>query len=453
MEKGKDHIDQDAPELREGDGDGAGPGMQEFVHAFSEMFSQSNRGMAEALTKALKRNNKPVPKISKFSGIVSTGEADFTEWSEAVNEYCDELGVDDRAKVVLDHVSGPAKEEVLAIPNKERDNLATVLAALKLRFSVRETVSSLNSLFYTRSQSENEDLATYSASLMRIHNRIVNAAASGEEKRSLENLRDAQLKERFVAGIRNATVRQDLNRILIDFETRSFSEMRAHVLKLYPDASRPKSSTVREVEVMSVSPEVSDQAPVNFSDPVCQPGAHAQLSAPPFGSMFNSPQVINYGHGYNRPVNQSLPFSQVGCAPTLPWQQGAISGPQQVLGPFNQYGQPMPAPPQPANYTSFRSDNVVNTVSNGKIFYDSNGNPVLGQMVFYPIPYQPSQYEPRVQDSRFMPESTVIQSEVHYLSSYDGNMAAVPATATLVDSNNDMASVIPSEHVEIKPEN
>ena len=76
-----------------------------------------------------------------------------------------------------------------------------------------EMVHSLGTAFHARMQLESESLADYSRVLMQLQNRMVRSAASEAESAVLVLLSDNSLKEQFVQGVREQSVRQNLRRI------------------------------------------------------------------------------------------------------------------------------------------------------------------------------------------------------------------------------------------------
>ena len=85
---------------------------------------------------------------------------------------------DDRAVVMLDHLGGCAKEEVLCHPLATRQSMESLAALLRSRFGPLETVHSLHAAFHARMQLEGESLADYSRVLMILHDRMEKAAAT-----------------------------------------------------------------------------------------------------------------------------------------------------------------------------------------------------------------------------------------------------------------------------------
>ena len=73
---------------------------------------------------------------------------------------------------------------------------------------------------------------------MQLHNRMERAAASEAEGAALVLLKDNALKEQFVRGVREQSVRQELRRIALNSVDKSFHHMRDEALQVMSD-NRP----------------------------------------------------------------------------------------------------------------------------------------------------------------------------------------------------------------------
>ena len=136
---------------------------------------------------------------------------------------------------LIDHLSGAAKEEILCAPAEERNTYAKIVSLLRSRFGPLESVSTLTSALYARVQLDGESLADFSRALMRLHDRMEQASA-GPERAALRLLRDGVLKEQFVKGTKEVSVRRELRRILVEKPDLAFFNFREHALALFPEA-------------------------------------------------------------------------------------------------------------------------------------------------------------------------------------------------------------------------
>ena len=113
-----------------------------------------------------------------------------------------------------------------------RQSVESLVALLRSRFGPLESVHSLHAAFHERMQLEGESLADYSRVLMRLHDRMEQAAATLAEGRALALLRDNALKEQFAQGLRQQSVRQELRRLTLASVGRPFFQMRDEALLL-----------------------------------------------------------------------------------------------------------------------------------------------------------------------------------------------------------------------------
>ena len=207
----------------------------------AELLAKSNEALAATLAGALqniKIARSPKISVPKFCGPPKKpGDLTVNEWLDEFDAYSRQLGLNDEEKVcdIIDHLSGVAKEEIMCAPVGERNTYEKVASLLQIRFGPLESVSSLTSALYARVQLEGESLADYSRALMRLHDRM--EQASGERERAaLRLLRDGVLKEQFVKGTRDVSVRRELRRILVERPKLEFFSFREHALALLPES-------------------------------------------------------------------------------------------------------------------------------------------------------------------------------------------------------------------------
>ena len=113
-----------------------------------------------------------------------------------------------------------------------------------------ESIASLNAAFHSRYQLEGESLAEHSRVLMRIHDRMEQSAASLVESQALALLRDSALKEQFVRGVREQSIRQELRRIVLGSADGLFHDVRNEALCLFQEHDeRSRSMRVQPAKV------------------------------------------------------------------------------------------------------------------------------------------------------------------------------------------------------------
>ena len=239
----------------------------------ANLIAQSNFALAEMLARALQGlRPAPIPtiKLGRFMGHPQrAGDPTLADWLDDVCVYARQMALseDDRAVILLDHLGGCAKEEILCHPLATRQSVESLVALLRSRFGPLESVHSLHAAFHERMQLEGESLADYSRVLMRLHNGMEQAAATLAEGRALALLRDNALKEQFVQGVRQQSVRQELRRLALASVGRPFFQMRDEALLLLrEDEEHSRRMRVRTTDV--------EQAP---STPVNTPGSQVPI--------------------------------------------------------------------------------------------------------------------------------------------------------------------------------
>jgi hypothetical protein len=168
---------------------------------------------------------------------MTAGDPTLIEWLDQFDVYVRQTGVSDvdKAVVILDHLGGCAREEVLCQPDVERHDYGALVALLKLRFAPHETVNSLSAEFYARVQLDGETLAEYSRVLVGLRNRMEKVAATEAEGQALALLRDTALKYQFIEGVQEQSVRRELRRIAFHSAGKPFHDMRNEALCLLDD--------------------------------------------------------------------------------------------------------------------------------------------------------------------------------------------------------------------------
>ena len=160
------------------------------------------------------------------------------------------LSDSEKSRLLLDHLTGPAREEVLCLPDDERRKYAKVVSALKLCFGSQDNTQSLSSQFHNRVQQEGESLRDFSRALLRTYNKMEKAAETEEQAQSLGQLKDKALTDQFVNGAREAWVKRELRRIQLDQGDEGFTKVRQEALRLFQESpSQNQRTRAQEVEV------------------------------------------------------------------------------------------------------------------------------------------------------------------------------------------------------------
>ena len=191
-------------------------------------------------------------RLSKFKGLPeNVGDPLLQERLEEFEDVTAQFSLSstDKARLLLDHLAGAAREEVMCLPDEKRHNFDEVVSSLKLCFGYQETTQTLSSQFHSRRQQEGESLCDFSRALLRTYCRMVKSAGK-EDQAALIQLKDHALCDQFVNGARDASVRRELRRIQLDHGKSGFNEVRSEALQLFQEAPMPQlKPKVREVEM------------------------------------------------------------------------------------------------------------------------------------------------------------------------------------------------------------
>ena len=89
---------------------------------------------------------------------MTAGGPTLVEWLDQFDVYVRQTGVSDvdKAVVLLDHLGGCVREELLCHPDMVQCAYDALVALLKLRFAPHETVHSLRTEFHARVQLNGE---------------------------------------------------------------------------------------------------------------------------------------------------------------------------------------------------------------------------------------------------------------------------------------------------------
>ena len=284
------------------------------------LIAQSNAALAATLAGVLQQfRAPPAPtiKLAKFMGYPMTaGDPTLIEWLDQFDVYVRHTGVSDvdKAVVIIDHLGGCAREEVLCHPDVERHDYGALVALLKLRCAPHETVNSLSAEFYARVQLDGETLAEYSRVLVGLCNRMEKAVATEAEVQALALLRDTALKYQFIEGVQEQSVRRELRRIAFHSAGKPFYHMRNEALCLLDDEqhcaregqdSSPVNS--RLLETAQMQQQLQTQV-MQLASQQCQTAVQMQVVIDQLPSLAGQPQLAAPA----RPASSTRPNPQDG---------------------------------------------------------------------------------------------------------------------------------------------
>ena len=223
--------------------------------------SEDVKNMIDALTTALQglsvQKTPPPAKLTKFRGRPSSpAEPSLKEWLDDFASFATHyhLTGEAKARALLEHLGGAAKEEVQCQKEEIRKDFGKIVEVLQSLFAPRDSLASLTQALHNRTQREGENLADFSRALMQLHNKMI-ITASPDEKAALENLKENTLKECFVKGTREKWVQRELRRIQMGDKKASFAEMRAEALELFGSDETGRRPRVSEAEVGVTTPQ------------------------------------------------------------------------------------------------------------------------------------------------------------------------------------------------------
>ena len=272
-----------------------------------ELIAQSNAMLTITLANAIQQSRAPpVPtvKLTRFLGHPRhAGDPTISQWLKTFETYARQAGVAnaDRAMTIFDHLGGCARDEVLCHPEAVRLNCESWVRLLTLRFGPTEP--SLGTTFHARLQMDGETLADYSRVLMRLHSRMEKAAVTRAEEEALVLLRDNALKEQFVRGVKEHSVRHELRRITLGSADQSFLVMRDEVLSLLGDhsesqrtvrvrATEAEPDSVNQVllQVMQTQQQLQSQM-MQLASQQCQTASQLQTILDQLPGLAGQPQL------------------------------------------------------------------------------------------------------------------------------------------------------------------
>lgn len=195
--------------------------------------------------------------IVPFSG-------DFSKDGQTVDEFIDEvervirvrgLNTDDQVDFILSHLRGSALDEVKLCMGGEAKQPQDLFSYLRGAFREKRTTPQLLHAFYARRQLEGEDFRDYSHAL----SQLLNSAL----QQSTNVVSDPQLtlRDQFIEGVRDATLRRELRKLVRDKPQSSLFDVREEAM-MWVVEDRPRGPNVARARSMSNtgSREMSEQS-------------------------------------------------------------------------------------------------------------------------------------------------------------------------------------------------
>ncbi|KAK3101109.1 hypothetical protein FSP39_000999 [Pinctada imbricata] len=170
-------------------------------------------------------------KFPKFGGR-PTKDSDplVDEWITDMREHIrSSPSRDNHMDFVMDHLTGNAKSEIRLRPHDQRETGEQILDILEQLYQPKDTLTQLQQKFYQRDQQTNETLESYSLALMTLTDQITRRAG-----KTLPD-QDKVLTERFIDGITEQHLRQELRKFSLEQGPIPFLEFRHLMLRWIED--------------------------------------------------------------------------------------------------------------------------------------------------------------------------------------------------------------------------
>lgn len=240
------HSDDDASFTPEhGDAQGAGSSMHDMQGQIQELSRKHEETMAAiaSLSREPSRSYIYVPRerhVQPFSG-------DFIKDGRNVDEFIDEVGrvllvrnqsTEDQLDFVLSLLRGAALEEVRLRMDNESNRISDLFEYLRAAFREKRSIPQLLQTFYSRKQLEGEDIRAYSHALSQILNSILKQSPN-----AMVNVSVA-IRDQFIEGIRDASLRRELRKLVRDKPESTLIEVRDEALMWSLEDPKPRVAKV-----------------------------------------------------------------------------------------------------------------------------------------------------------------------------------------------------------------
>ena len=186
-------------------------------------------GASSESQKAAKIVVVPRERGTKLAGRPkSERDPEVTEWAEDMRRLTKDLSDAEGAQLVLDHLTGPARDEVRLCSPSERGKPESIISHVLKAYTCFETPSLRWQDFYSRRQRGGESVQEFSLQLMKLL-RKVELASSKETHQQLHD-KDAVLCEKFAAGLSDPSLQREVRRYVQENPLIQFTDLRNKVL-------------------------------------------------------------------------------------------------------------------------------------------------------------------------------------------------------------------------------
>ena len=164
------------------------------------------------------------PGMTKFKGKASA--INLSEWKATLEMMFTVQYIPDthRVDLVLSGLEGEAKREILILPAEQRQTARLIFDKLDELYGDRVPASVLRSLYFSCTQAAGETTRTFALRLQETFRRLQN-----KDPRGIGNV-DVLLRDQFVDGLRDTTLRRELRTKMLLQEDLTFAQVKQEVL-------------------------------------------------------------------------------------------------------------------------------------------------------------------------------------------------------------------------------
>lgn len=201
--------------------------LQELTRLRDDLIrlTDETRAQRDSAGRALNRSYICVPRerqVQIFTGELGKDGRSVEEFIEEVERVTRsrEQSTEEQCDFILSLLRGPALEEVRLCMRGQSVRRINHLAHLRNAFGERRSVTQLLQSFYNCKQADGEDLRDYSHALSQILSSVV--------KQSTNAISDENtvLRDQFIEGLKNATLRRELRKMVRERPHSSLLEVR-----------------------------------------------------------------------------------------------------------------------------------------------------------------------------------------------------------------------------------
>jgi hypothetical protein len=166
---------------------------------------------------------------------------------ELLFEICP-LPAEQSCQAILGALEGRARRQVLQLPSYELNEPRRVLAFLQASFGSQKSGTALLEDFVRRQQARSESIMDFA---LAIHTMSVDA-----NKAEFDLVSEKCLRDRFVRGLRNASMRRELQRFMRANNDCDFADVRDEALRLEKEMEE-EDAYVDEVAATATAPSAA----------------------------------------------------------------------------------------------------------------------------------------------------------------------------------------------------